>query len=53
MQRFNAGEWNFFEANHNQTYTDIKVQMIDHSVPNNNKEFWIFMLQTLQHNGLC
>ena len=45
----------FFEQNHNHTYLDIEVQVIDHCDPNDKErreEFWIFTLQTLQPNGL-
>ena len=45
----------FFEQNHNHTYLDMEVQVIDHCDPNDKErreEFWIFTLQTLQPNGL-
>ena len=45
----------FFEQNHNHTYHDIEVQIIDYCDPNDKErreEFWIFTLQTLQPNGL-
>ena len=45
----------FFKENHDQNYTDITVQIIDHCDPNDKErreEFWIFVLKTLEPNGL-